>query len=117
MKISAQVVDATYGKPAVGVGARLARVTDGVWMSVASTETDENGLVEDWDSWRLERGLYQIAFDSGRYFAGLGTAAAYPEVIIVFHIVNDAHLFQVQVMLAPHAYSTYFGTVDPLACS
>jgi 5-hydroxyisourate hydrolase len=115
MKISAQVLDASYGKPAAGVRARLARVTDGVWMSVASTETDENGLIEDWDSWRLERGLYQIAFDSGRYFAGLGTVTAYPEVIIVFHIVNDAYVLQVQVMLAPHAYSTYFGTLDPLA--
>ncbi|HEY1622724.1 MAG TPA: hydroxyisourate hydrolase [Streptosporangiaceae bacterium] len=116
MKISAQVLDGTYGKPAVGVRARLARAMDSTWISVAAAETDEGGLIEDWDSWRLERGLYKIVFDSDRYFAGLGTVAAYPEVIIIFRMANEAHIFQVQVMLAPYAYSTYFGSVDPLAC-
>src|ERR1017187_5807228 len=101
MKISAQVLDASYGKPAAGGRARLARVTARVGRSVASPGTDDKGLLADWDRGRLERGLYQIAFDSGRYFAGLATVAAYPEVIIVFHIVNDAYVFQVQVMLAP----------------
>ncbi|HEX4833462.1 MAG TPA: hydroxyisourate hydrolase [Trebonia sp.] len=112
MKISARVLDGTYGKPAAGVHARLTRATESTWTSIAVMETDENGLIEDWDSWNLERGLYQVVFDSDRYFASLGTIAAYPEVVIMFRMVDDAHAFQVQVILAPYAYSTYFSICD-----
>lgn len=108
MKISAHVLDGTYGQPAAGVRARLARSADGMWIPVADMETDEGGLIEDWGSWRLERGLYQIVFDSDSYFAGLGTLAAYTGVALIFRMVAEAHVFQAQVVLAPYAYSTYF---------
>src|ERR1700730_15671101 len=112
MRIVAQVLDGTYGKPAVGVGARLARANGDIWTTVAVAETNREGYIEDWDSWRLERGLYRIVFDSDGYFAGLGAATAYPEVAVVFRMQNGFVTFHVQVTLAPYSYSTYFGTTD-----
>lgn len=112
MRIFTQVLDSTYGKSAVGVHARLARAGDDGWTTVADAETNNDGRVEEWDSWYLKRGLYRIVFDSDSYFAGLGAAAAYPEVIVIFRMQNEAHVFQVQVTLAPYSYSTYFGTMD-----
>lgn len=112
MKIATQVLDSTYGKPAVGVRARLSRGTGDGWTAVAETDTDIDGRIEDWDSWRLERGLYRIVFDSDSYFADLGGIAAYPEVVLIFRVQDESNVLQVQVTLAPYSYSTYFCTLE-----
>lgn len=117
MRIFAQTLDGTYGKPAVGVGARLARADGRSWTTVAAAETNHEGCVENWDVWHFERGLYRIVFDSDGYFASLGVTIAYPEVSVIFRVAPETPSFQVQVTLAPYSYSTYFGTLDDRAAS
>lgn len=112
MIIVAHVLDGTYGKPAVGVRACLERANANDWSTVAKTETNRDGYIEDWGSTHLDRGLYRIVFDSDSYFAGLGATNAYPEVAVVFRVQNESVDYQVQVTLAPSSYSTYFGTTD-----
>lgn len=112
MKILTQVLDSTYGKSAAGLRARLFKAAGDQWTTVAEAETNSNGCIEDWNSWRLERGLYRIVFDSDSYFAGLGTVSAYPEVIVIFRMQEESQAFQVQVTLSPYSYSTYFGKMD-----
>jgi 5-hydroxyisourate hydrolase len=51
-------------------------------------------------------------FDTDSYFAGIGLAAAYPEIVVIFRMRDESHAFQVQVTLAPHSYTTYCGAVD-----
>lgn len=113
MRISAQVLDGTYGKAAVGVPACLARAANNDWSIVAEAQTNADGYIEDRESWHLKRGLYRIVFDSDSYFAGLGSGTAYPEVAVLFRMEDDSARFQVQVTLAPYSYSTYFGTIGP----
>jgi 5-hydroxyisourate hydrolase len=112
MKIVAQVLDGTYGKSAVGIRACLARANGDTWTTVAEAETNRHGCIDNWDSWHLERGLYRIVFDSDSYFSGLGATTAYPEVAVIFRMQNETVTFQVQLTVAPHAYSTYFGTME-----
>lgn len=112
MRIVTQVLDGTYGKAAVGVGAQLAHSNGKGWTTVAEAETDHEGCIPDWDNWHLERGTYRIVFDSDSYFAGLGATTAYPEVTVTFRMQKEPVKFQLQVTLAPYSYSTYFGTVD-----
>jgi 5-hydroxyisourate hydrolase len=112
MRIVTQMLDGTYGNSAVGVRACLARANGNFWTTVAETETNVDGRIEDWEIWHLERGLYRIVFDSDSYFAGLGAAAAYPEVAVSFRMQDEYKTFQVQVILAPYSYSIFFGTVD-----
>jgi 5-hydroxyisourate hydrolase len=107
MRIVAQVLDGTYGKPAVGVRAFLASVKGAGWLPIAETETSGDGRI----SWELEHGLYRIVLDSDSYFAGLGATSAYTEIAVVFRMRDEAAAFQVQVTLAPCSYSTFFGTV------
>lgn len=111
MKIAAQVVDSTYGRCASGVGARLDSANCEGWQAVADAETDLVGCIEQWDSRVLRRGTYRIVFDSGRYFAELGTTTAYPEVVIVFRMQDDADFCRVHLMLSPYSYSTYVSSV------
>jgi 5-hydroxyisourate hydrolase len=112
VRIVTQVLDGTYGKPAAGVRARLSRGGGNSWATVADAETTGDGCIEEWRALHLELGLYRIVFDSDGYFARLGSSTAYPEIVVVFRIENESHLFQVQVTLAPYSYSTYFGTTD-----
>jgi 5-hydroxyisourate hydrolase len=112
MRIHTQVLDGTYGKPASGVSALLSRAVNGNgWVTVGHAETDDDGRIVDWDTWRLEHGLYRIMFDSDSHFARLGVTSAYPAITIIFRIQDESQDFQVQITLTPYSYSTYFGTV------
>lgn len=112
MRIVTQVLDGTYGKPAAGVRARLSRGGGNSWATVAEAETTADGCIEEWRTLHLKLGLYRIVFDSDGYFARLGSSTAYPEIVVIFRMENESHLFQVQVTLAPYSYSTYFGTTE-----
>jgi 5-hydroxyisourate hydrolase len=115
MRILTQILDGTYGKPAGGVSARLSRsASNNGWEVVGEAYTNDDGRIEEWNSWHLGRGLYRIAFDSDGHFAKLGIAAAYPEVIVIFRMQDEAHDFQVQVTFTPYSYFTYFGIIENL---
>jgi 5-hydroxyisourate hydrolase len=54
--------------------------------------------------------VYELTFDTGAYFGGLGVATFYPEVSVLFEVTDpDAHL-HVPLLLSPFAYSTYRGS-------
>jgi 5-hydroxyisourate hydrolase len=110
--ISVQVLDGTYGQSAVGVRARLERFAGNGWSAVADAETSGAGRIEDPAIGRLQRGLYRIILDSDGYFAGLGAATAYPEVVVVFRMRDESDSCQVKVTLSPHSYSAYLGALD-----
>jgi 5-hydroxyisourate hydrolase len=112
MKISAQVLDSTYGQPAAGARARLEHSGVDGWDLVAETETNAEGSIESWGSTDLERGLYRLVFDCDSYFAGLGGMTAYPEVVVIFRMPTEMHACQVQVVLAPYSHSTYLGITE-----
>jgi 5-hydroxyisourate hydrolase len=109
MIVSAQALDGVYGRPAAGVRARLERPADGVWTSIADAQTDVDGNIAHFAPGVLPRGPYRIVFDSDHYFAGLGVAAAYPEIAVVFRVRAEPQDYQVQVLMTPHSYSMYFG--------
>lgn len=111
MGIAVQALDTVYGRSAAGIRARLDHVDNGKWTSVAEAETDQEGRVRGWRARRFDRGLYRIVLDSDRYFVSLGLSAAYPEVAILFRM-GETDSCQIQVFLAPHSYSAYFGSLS-----
>jgi 5-hydroxyisourate hydrolase len=112
MKISAQVLDSTYGQPAAGARARLEHSGIDGWELVAEAETDTEGHIQSWGDKELEYGLYRLVFDCDSYFASLGGITAYPEVAVIFRMPSDMHACQVQVVLAPYSHSTYLGITE-----
>jgi 5-hydroxyisourate hydrolase len=112
MSISVQALDAVYGHAAAGVPARLDRADNDGWTTLTEGETDVRGYLGDWISQTHKPDLYRVAFNNDHYFAGLGATTAYPEIIIVFRIPDETRSYQIQVLLSPNSYSTYFGAVD-----
>ncbi|HKA68644.1 MAG TPA: hydroxyisourate hydrolase [Actinomycetes bacterium] len=108
MSLSTHVLDATAGRPAVGVSVRLERA-DGVVLARAVTDPD--GRITDWGGAGAdEPGGYRLIFDTGTYFAAREIATFYPEVTVAFAIGDPSERYHVPLLLSPYAYSTYRGS-------
>lgn len=105
--VTAHVLDATAGTPAVGVAVTLSAADS---TQIATATTDDDGRVPDLGPDRLEAGDYRIAFGTGAYFARHDQATFYPRVVIDFTVVAGQAHYHVPLLLSPFAYSTYRGS-------
>ena len=105
--LSAHVLDAGVGAPAVGVEVQL---STGSGTAIASSITNADGRVNDLGPDRLEPGDYQITFGSGAYYAGRGIDCFYPLVTVTFSVARDQGHYHVPLLLSPYSYTTYRGS-------
>ena len=105
--ISAHVLDAAAGVPAVAVTVRL---TDASGVTLAEAVTDADGRVGDLGPDRLEPGVYQVVFGSGDYFAARRVESFHPEVVVRFAVAADQGHYHIPLLLSPYAYTTYRGS-------
>jgi 5-hydroxyisourate hydrolase len=109
MTLSTHVLDATTGRPATAVSLTLEQRGGDGWQHLGEGVTDDDGrcrdLVPD-----LDAGVYRLTFDTGAYFSALGHSGFYPEVAIVFEVIEPERHHHVPLLLSPFAYSTYRGS-------
>lgn len=105
--ISTHVLDTSLGKPAAGVPITLMRADNG--STVGSGITDSDGRVKDLAGAPITPGVYRLHFDTSAYFAATSRGTFYPEVAVVFRVVDDSH-HHVPLLLSPFGYSTYRGS-------
>ena len=111
MTLSTHVLDATSGRPAVGVGVLLESYRDDGWIEVASGLTDDDGRLKGWLSDDLPGiGTHRLLFDTGAFFTRAGVPSFYPAVTITFVIDQARQHYHVPLLLSPFAYSTYRGS-------
>ncbi len=126
--ISTHVLDNALGKPAGGIAIRLerfegggwievsakgeaaerAREAPGDWIEVAVGVTDADGRCRELARDALP-GAYRLTFDTGAYFATLGRASIYPEIVIHFNCDGNAH-YHLPLLLSDNGYTTYRGS-------
>ena len=63
-----------------------------------------------WDPERLPSGRYRLRFDTGAYFAAIGTETFFPEVSLTFTLDATQEHYHVPLLLSPFAFSTYRGS-------
>jgi 5-hydroxyisourate hydrolase len=111
--ITTHVLDTSIGRPAVGVPVHLERANASAqWESIGRAETDVDGRVRTLlpQGAVVSRGVYRLTFDTRSYFARGQTRTFYPQVVVVFEIVEvDAH-YHVPLLVSPWGYTTYRGT-------
>ncbi len=105
--VTAHVLDASAGRPAVGVAVTL---SDGSGAVLAEAVTNDDGRVTDLGPEVLEPGTYEVRFASGAYFAAQGVACFHPYVPVVFTVEAGQGHYHVPLLLSPFAYSTYRGS-------
>jgi 5-hydroxyisourate hydrolase len=110
MSLSSHVLDATHGVPATGMRIRWERWHEDLWHHLADAVTDDDGRVTEWGAATTTEGVHRLVFDSGGYFAARDVPTFYPEVVVVFDVVDPAAHHHVPLLLSPFAYSTYRGS-------
>ena len=103
MSLSTHVLDTARGEPAAGVSVRLQRLDRDTWEPVAAGTTDADGRLRDWvpaSDWGS--GRYRLVFETGGAF--------FPEVVVVFEVLEPSRPHHVPLLLSPYGYTTYRGT-------
>ena len=112
MGISTHILDTALGKPAAGVPASLARMTDGVWLPLNETTTDADGRCKHLlpPGEPAPPGIYRVHFETGVYYAHQSLQGLYPYVEIVFEITNSEQHYHIPLLLTANGYTTYRGS-------
>ena len=117
--LTTHVLDTARGRPAAGMRVELFRLdrTGEERSLLTATHTNAEGrtdapLIEEGE---LSRGLYEVVFDVGEYFAGQPeTGSADPpfldRVAIRFGVSDPAAHYHVPLLTSPWSYATYRGS-------
>jgi len=110
--ITTHVLDTSRGRPASGVPIVLARRdANGGYAEVARGETDADGRLRTLTEGKtLEKGVYRLVFDTGKYFAAIGVEGFYPEAAITFEVRAPNEHHHVPLLLQPFGFATYRGS-------
>lgn len=105
--LSTHVLDTSLGRPALGIRITL-HTRDGEQLGEGVTDAD--GRISTIGPERLPAGEYRLTFETSGYFDAGGRTAFYPEVVVVFAIVDAAQHYHVPVLLNPYGFATYRGS-------
>lgn len=110
--ITTHVLDTAAGCPGRGIAIELERADGrGGWQPVGAGATDGDGRLRTLTpAGPVEPGTYRIRFQTGAYFAALGTAGFFPVVEIQFTVADGAQHYHVPLLLSPFGFSTYRGS-------
>ena len=108
--VTTHVLDTARGRPAADLPVHLEVWREPSWESIGLQSTDSDGRCTDLGPAALDQGRYRLTFDTGSWFNTQGQDAFYPEVFVVFAIVDVRQHFHVPLLLSPFAYSTYRGS-------
>lgn len=108
--VTSHVLDSVIGRPAAGVPIVLEHDEIGNWHMIGSAVTDADGRVNQLGPTRLEPGRYRVTFDTATYFAEQEVRPFYPEVHVVFELLDADQHYHIPLLLSPFAYSTYRGS-------
>ena len=114
-RLTTHVLDTARGRPAAGIAVTLWR-EGGEPAELARAVTNADGRCDapllEGDA--LPAGTYELRFEAGRYFDGLGLILPEPKfldlVTIRFGIADPAGHYHVPLLLSPFGYSTYRGS-------
>ncbi len=122
-RITTHVLDLQRGLPAASVEVELSVRADGAWQVLATTFTNDDGRVAQWNlqvagsesdqmvPLEFEAGRYQLRFSTAAYFKTHGIPNAFfPAVAIEFEVDESRPHYHVPLLLSPFGYSTYRGS-------
>jgi 5-hydroxyisourate hydrolase len=115
-KLTTHVLDVTQGKPGAGVKIALFSVVAGARILLKTEVTAQDGRCPSplLEGDAFTRGLYELVFDAGDYFAAQGVPLPAPRFIdrvtIGFGVANEDENYHVPLVVSPWSYSTYRGS-------
>lgn len=104
--ITTHVLDTAQGRPAMGVPITLEMRQGESWRPVGHGATDTDGRLRTlWPAGTpLLAGTYRLRFDTS------ARSEFFPEVTVMFRVIDPAAHHHVPLLLSPFGYSTYRGS-------
>ena len=102
--ITTHVLDTAQGRPASGVPVKLEVRELSGWTLVGEGQTDTDGRLKTLVKGKPAAGTYRLTFDTR------ARSTFFPEVSILFEIVDASAHYHVPLLLSPFGYSTYRGS-------
>ena len=115
-RLSTHVLDIAHGRAAAAMAIEVYRLRDGHRESVAAARTNAQGRTDAplLSDERLAAGVYELVFQVGAYFNGIGVALSDPpfldQVVVRVGIADAEDSYHVPLLVSPYGYSTYRGT-------
>jgi 5-hydroxyisourate hydrolase len=115
-KLTTHVLDTANGKPGAGITIELFRLERAARIALGHFVTNTDGRCDAplLQGETLQRGVYELDFHAGDYFAALGTRLPEPRFVDVvtlrFGIADPASHYHVPLLVSPWSYSTYRGS-------
>jgi len=114
-KLTTHILDTATGRPAAGVVIELHRCSPAREL-LATARTNHDGRCDGplLEGSGMQRGEYELTFQIGDYFRGIGMKLPDPPflgaVVIRFAIADPAEHYHVPLLVSPWSYSTYRGS-------
>ena len=117
--ITTHVLDTARGTPAVDMRITLDRAlsppleesAQQSWERVGETRTNSDGRGPGLSATlEMRSGIYRAIFYTQEYFDKQGSPTFYPQVEIVFRIVDPSQHYHIPLLISPFGYSTYRGS-------
>lgn len=115
-KLSTHVLDTVHGGPAQGVALELYRVNGDQRTLLRQAVTNADGRCDEplLAGEALERGIYELVFHAGDYFAGRGLNLPEPrfvdQITLRFGVAQPQENYHVPLVVTPWTWSTYRGS-------
>ena len=115
MALTTHVLDTARGRPAAGLAVELARLQGKRREVLERTRTNADGRTDGPlpAGGELARGVYELVFEVGEYFADLAPGVDPPfldRVPIRFGVADPGAHYHVPLLASPWSYSTYRGS-------
>lgn len=115
-KLTTHVLDTAHGRPGAGIRIELFRLDGDTRESLGVFATNADGRCDapllQGDA--FARGVYELDFHAGDYFARRGTPMDEPRFVDVvtlrFGIADPGSHYHVPLLVSPWSYSTYRGS-------
>ena len=112
-KLSTHVLDIALGKPGAGVKVALFSIGPAGKLLLKMDQTNADGRCTTplLEGEAFKAGQYELVFNAGDYFAGLGIELPTPRFIdlvtLAFGVADASQNYHVPLVVSPWAYSTY----------
>ena len=109
--ITTHVIDLAHGKPASNIQANLYRRVENKWEFIGKDVSNEDGRMTKFlQNNVLHNGNHKIVFESGAYYKHRNLDTFYPEISIIFNIIDSNQHFHIPLLLNQYGFSTYRGS-------
>lgn len=115
-RLTTHVLDTAHGRPGAGIALALFRIEGTERQPVVRTTTNADGRCDAplLEGEALRTGVYELDFEVGAYFRGLGVALPEPAFLDVvtlrFGVADAAAHYHVPLLVSPWSFSSYRGS-------